>query len=37
MIAELESIIDEIITSTGASTPKDLGKVMGVAMKQLKR
>ena len=34
--AELESIIDEIITSTGASTPKDLGKVMGVAMKQLK-
>lgn len=34
--AELESIIDDIITSTGASTPKDLGKVMGVAMKQLK-
>ena len=33
---ELESIVDEIITSTGASTPKDLGKVMGVAMKQLK-
>lgn len=34
--SELESIIDEIIASTGASTPKDLGKVMGPAMKQLK-
>jgi uncharacterized protein YqeY len=34
--SELESIIDEIITSIGATSPKDLGKVMGVAMKQLK-
>lgn len=33
---ELESIVDEIITSVGATSPKDLGKVMGVAMKQLK-
>jgi uncharacterized protein len=33
---ELESIVDEIITSVGATTAKDLGKVMGVAMKQLK-
>ena len=34
--SELESIVDEIITSVGATSPKDLGKVMGVAMKQLK-
>ena len=34
--SDLENIIDEIIASTGASTPKDLGKVMGPAMKQLK-
>jgi uncharacterized protein len=33
---ELESIVDEIIASVGATTAKDLGKVMGVAMKQLK-
>lgn len=33
---ELETIIDEIIASVGASSPKDLGKVMGSAMKQLK-
>lgn len=33
---EVDSIIDEIITSVGATTAKDLGKVMGVAMKQLK-
>ena len=33
---ELESIVDEIIASVGATSPKDLGKVMGVAMKQLK-
>ena len=33
---EVNSIIDEIIKSVGATTPKDLGKVMGVAMKQLK-
>ena len=33
---EVNSILDEIITSVGATTAKDLGKVMGVAMKQLK-
>ena len=33
---ELEGIIDNLIQSLGASTPKDLGKVMGAAMKQLK-
>jgi len=34
--AELNEIVDSIIESTGASSPKDLGKVMGAAMKQLK-
>lgn len=33
---EIGTILDEIITQTGASSPKDLGKVMGVASKQLK-
>ena len=33
---EVESIVDELIASSGASTMKDLGKVMGPAMKQLK-
>ena len=33
---EVNSILDEIIASVGATTAKDLGKVMGVAMKQLK-
>ncbi len=33
---EINTILDEIITSVGATTAKDLGKVMGVAMKQLK-
>lgn len=33
---ELETIIDQIIAETGASSVKDLGKVMGPAMKQLK-
>ncbi len=33
---ELESILEEIIASVGATSPKDLGKVMGAAMKQLK-
>ena len=33
---QLNSILDEIITSVGATSAKDLGKVMGVAMKQLK-
>ena len=33
---ELESILDDIISSVGATSAKDLGKVMGAAMKQLK-
>ncbi|MGF1542811.1 MAG: GatB/YqeY domain-containing protein [Pleurocapsa sp.] len=33
---ELETIIDQIIVSSGANSIKDLGKVMGPAMKQLK-
>lgn len=34
--AEIEAVIDELIAKTGASSPKDIGKVMGPAMKQLK-
>ena len=33
---DLENIIDEIIASSGAASVKDLGKVMGPAMKKLK-
>lgn len=33
---ELEQIVDQVITQVEAKTAKDLGKVMGVAMKQLK-
>ena len=33
---EVETLVDELIASSGASTMKDLGKVMGPAMKQLK-
>ena len=33
---EVAKIIDELIASSGATTMKDLGKVMGPAMKQLK-
>lgn len=33
---ELTTIIDDIIAATGATSVKDLGKVMGPAMKQLK-
>lgn len=33
---ELEEIIANIITKLGATTAKDLGKVMGVAIKELK-
>jgi hypothetical protein len=32
---ELKTILQKIIRETGASTPGDLGKVMGVASKQL--
>jgi uncharacterized protein len=34
--AEVNTIIDEIITSVGATSAKDLGKVMGSAMQKLK-
>ncbi len=34
--AELEQILTQIIADVGATTPKDLGKVMGKAMKELK-
>ncbi|WP_107666597.1 GatB/YqeY domain-containing protein [Cyanothece sp. BG0011] len=33
---EIEAIIDSIIESVGATSPKDMGKVMGPAMKELK-
>lgn len=33
--AALKDILRKIITETGASTPADMGKVMGVASKQL--
>lgn len=33
---EVAAIIEQLIADTGASTLKDLGKVMGPAMKQLK-
>ena len=33
---EINTIIDKIISSVGANSPKDLGKVMGAAMKELK-
>ncbi|PZX54679.1 hypothetical protein LV84_02832 [Algoriphagus ratkowskyi] len=32
---EIAAAIQEIITRTGASSPKDMGKVMGVASKEL--
>ncbi len=34
--AEIDSIIDQCIAETGASSPKDMGKVMGVAMPKLR-
>lgn len=33
--AELKEILSNIISETGASSPADMGKVMGVATKQL--
>ncbi len=33
---EVSSILDDLISQVGAKTPKDMGKVMGLAMKQLK-
>jgi uncharacterized protein YqeY len=32
---ELRTVLQQIITETGASSPADMGKVMGVATKQL--
>ncbi len=34
--AEVEAVIDGLIAQSGASSPKDMGKVMGPAMQQLK-
>ena len=34
--SEIEAIVDQIIASSGAASLKDLGKVMGPAMKELK-
>ncbi|MEB3831871.1 GatB/YqeY domain-containing protein [Phormidium sp. CCY1219] len=34
--AQVSAIVDEIIARVGASSPKDMGKVMGPAMQQLK-
>ncbi len=34
-VTELKVIVEKIITETGASTPADMGKVMGAATKQL--
>lgn len=34
--AEVEALIDGLIAQTGAASPKDMGKVMGPAMQQLK-
>lgn len=33
--SELKTIIEKIIAQTGASSPSDMGKVMGIANKQL--
>lgn len=33
--AELAAIVDNAVAETGAATPKDMGKVMGVAMKKV--
>jgi uncharacterized protein len=33
---EVSAVIDEVIASVGATSAKDMGKVMGVAMQQLK-
>jgi uncharacterized protein YqeY len=34
-VGELKAIIQQIIAETGAASPSDMGKVMGVASKQL--
>lgn len=34
--ADIEAVVDEVIAQVGAASPKDMGKVMGPTMKQLK-
>ncbi|MEN9225158.1 MAG: GatB/YqeY domain-containing protein [Thermostichus sp. HHBFW_bins_43] len=34
--AELDAVLDQLITDLGAKTPKDMGKVMSAAMQHLK-
>ena len=34
--AELSGLVDEAIASTGASSPREMGKVMGVVMARVK-
>ena len=34
--AELATIVDDVITKTGATSPKEMGKVMGQVMAQVK-
>lgn len=33
---EVAAVVDEILTEVGATSPKDMGRVMGVAMQRLK-
>lgn len=33
--AEVKTIVEKIIADTGASSPKEMGKVIGIAMKQM--
>lgn len=33
---EIRQVVAEVITETGATTPRDIGKVMGLAMRRLK-
>jgi len=33
---EVEAIVNEAVTTTGATTPKDMGKVMGIVTPQVK-
>lgn len=34
--ADIEAVVDAVIAQVGAASPKDMGKVMGPTMKQLK-
>ncbi|MEL6128708.1 MAG: GatB/YqeY domain-containing protein [Cyanobacteria bacterium J06627_3] len=34
--ADIEAVVDELIAKAGATGPRDMGKVMGPAMKQMK-